>query len=124
MINLAIVGAAIVLYIFALKDMNDQVERAKKLELDLVKGERTRIMHGFDEAATAIATAVDARDEYSRGHSVRVARYSRMIAERAGLDEQTCYEVYYAALLHDIGKIGVPDSIIKKGGADASDIEK
>lgn len=124
LINLAIVGAAIVLYIFALKDMNDQVDRAKKLELDLVKGERTRIMHGFDEAATAIATAVDARDEYSRGHSVRVARYSRMIAERAGLDEQTCYEVYYAALLHDIGKIGVPDSIIKKGGADASDIEK
>ena len=124
LINMAIVISAIILYIFALKDMNDRVERAKKLELDAVKTERTRIMHGFDEAATAIASAVDARDDYTRGHSVRVARYSRAIAERAGLDEQTCYEVYYAALLHDIGKLTIPDNIIRKGGAEASESDK
>lgn len=124
LINLSIVGVSILLYISAIKDMNDQVDKEKKHELDVVNDERTRIMHGFDEAATAIATAVDARDEYSRGHSVRVARYARMIAERAGLDEEECHEVYYAALLHDIGKLSIPDFIIKKGGADASEADK
>lgn len=123
-INLSIVFAAVLLYIFAVKDMNDQVDIEKKHELDIVKDERTRIMHGFEEAATAIASAVDARDEYSRGHSVRVAKYARLLAERAGLDEQKCHEVYYAALLHDIGKLSIPDFIIKKGGADASEADK
>ncbi len=116
-INLAIVCSAILLYFFAIKDINDKVDREKREELNMVVKERTRLQKGFDEAATAIATAVDAKNQYSKGHSVRVAEYSRDIARRAKLSEQQIYEVYYAALLHDIGKIGVDDAILRNGSA-------
>lgn len=64
------------------------------------------------EVMEALAHTIDAKDEYTRGHSVRVAKYSRMLAERLKLSEEDCENIYYMALLHDIGKIGVPNSII------------
>ena len=64
------------------------------------------------EVMEALAHTIDAKDEYTRGHSVRVAKYSRMLAEKLGLSAEDCENVYYMALLHDIGKIGVPNSII------------
>ena len=64
------------------------------------------------EVMEALAHTIDAKDEYTKGHSVRVAKYSRMLAERLGLTEGDCESVYYMALLHDIGKIGVPNEII------------
>ena len=64
------------------------------------------------EVMEALAHTIDAKDEYTRGHSVRVAQYSRMIAEKLGLSPEECENVYYMGLLHDIGKIGVPNEII------------
>jgi HD-GYP domain-containing protein (c-di-GMP phosphodiesterase class II) len=64
------------------------------------------------EVMEALAHTIDAKDEYTRGHSVRVAGYSRMIAQRMGLSLEDCENVYYMGLLHDIGKIGVPNEII------------
>lgn len=64
------------------------------------------------EVMEALAHTIDAKDEYTRGHSVRVAKYSRMLAERMGLSPKECEDVYYMGLLHDIGKIGVPNEII------------
>ena len=64
------------------------------------------------EVMEALAHTIDAKDEYTREHSVRVARYSRMLAERLALSAEECENVYYMALLHDIGKIGVPNEII------------
>lgn len=64
------------------------------------------------EVMEALAHTIDAKDEYTRGHSVRVAKYSRMLAERLELSSEDCENVYYMALLHDIGKIGVPNAII------------
>lgn len=64
------------------------------------------------EVMEALAHTIDAKDEYTKGHSVRVAKYSRMLAEKLGLSPKDCESVYYMALLHDIGKIGVPNSII------------
>ena len=64
------------------------------------------------EVMEALAHTIDAKDEYTRGHSVRVAKYSRMLAEKLGLPEEERENVYYMALLHDIGKIGVPNEII------------
>lgn len=61
-----------------------------------------------------LAKTLDARDPYTAGHSERVAKYSVLIARRLGLDEQQCEELFKAALLHDIGKIGVPDAILLK----------
>ena len=68
----------------------------------------------FDQTATALVNAIDAKDKYTHGHSARVAEYSRKIAELAGKTEKECDDIYYAALLHDVGKIGVPGSIINK----------
>lgn len=61
-----------------------------------------------------LAEAIDAKDTYTNGHSGRVAVYSREIARRLGYDEASQDEIYMMGLLHDVGKIGVPDSIINK----------
>jgi putative nucleotidyltransferase with HDIG domain len=66
------------------------------------------------EVMEALAHTIDAKDEYTRGHSIRVAKYSKMIAERMGLAPEQCEDIYYMGLLHDIGKIGVPNEIINK----------
>ena len=64
----------------------------------------------------ALARAIDAKDTYTNGHSGRVADYARRIAERCGYSSQRQNEIYLAGLLHDVGKIGVPDYIINKPG--------
>ncbi|EIM08455.1 metal dependent phosphohydrolase with GAF sensor [Planococcus antarcticus DSM 14505] len=63
-----------------------------------------------------LAKVLDARDPYTAGHSERVAKYSLWIAQKLGFDAQSCEELYKAALLHDIGKIGIPDDILRKPG--------
>lgn len=68
------------------------------------------------EVIVAFANSIDAKDKYTRGHSSRVADYSRRLAEMNGKNEEKCEEIYYAGLLHDIGKIGIPESIITKEG--------
>ena len=70
----------------------------------------------FVQTAEALATAIDAKDTYTNGHSRRVAEYSEMIAREAGKDEEECERIYFAALLHDVGKIGVPNAILQKKG--------
>ncbi len=66
------------------------------------------------EIMEALANTIDAKDKYTNGHSLRVAQYSRMIAEKMGLSAEMCENIYYMGLLHDIGKIGVPNEIINK----------
>ena len=68
------------------------------------------------EVTTALSQTIDAKDKYTKGHSNRVAKYSRMLAEALGEDEKTQEKIYYVALLHDIGKIGIPNAIINKPG--------
>ena len=67
-----------------------------------------------DQIIKALVGTIDAKDKYTNGHSTRVASYSREIARRAGKDEKMQQSIYYIGLLHDIGKIGVPDEIINK----------
>ena len=61
-----------------------------------------------------LANAIDAKDPYTKGHSTRVSQYSVMIAEALGWNKERIDDLRYVALLHDIGKIGVPDSILNK----------
>jgi putative nucleotidyltransferase with HDIG domain len=65
----------------------------------------------------SLVNALDARDPYSAGHSVAVAVYSRDIAEEIGLPAAEVQAIYLAGLLHDIGKIAVPDAILRKDSA-------
>ena len=68
------------------------------------------------EVIESLSSAIDAKDEYTHGHASRVAEYSRKLAQMNNKSEQECDEIYYAALLHDVGKIGISDSIITKDG--------
>ncbi|MBR4545756.1 MAG: response regulator [Oscillibacter sp.] len=61
-----------------------------------------------------LAEAIDAKDAYTKGHSGRVASYAREIARRYGYPPERQREIYMIGLLHDVGKIGVPDSVISK----------
>lgn len=61
-----------------------------------------------------LAKVLDARDPYTAGHSERVANYSVWIAEKLGMGAEKKKELYKAALLHDVGKIGIPDDILRK----------
>jgi putative nucleotidyltransferase with HDIG domain len=63
-----------------------------------------------------MAQALDARDPYTAGHSVRVAEYSYTLAKAMGLSDQDAETIRVAAQLHDIGKIGIPDEVLRKTG--------
>ena len=68
------------------------------------------------EVIEAFAQVIDAKDRYTQGHSTRVAEYSERIAKLVGKNEDECREIYYTALLHDVGKVGIPLGIINKNG--------
>ncbi len=114
--NMTIVAMSALIYIFALRDMTREVEHARRVEIESYKEAQKREHALFEQTAEALANAIDAKDKYTHGHSARVAMYSSRIAQAAGKDEETCEQVYFAALLHDVGKIGVPDAIINKDG--------
>ena len=69
------------------------------------------------QLVSSFLLARDAKDKYTNGHSHRVEKYTLMLAERMGIDEETKGQLSYAALLHDVGKIGIPDAIITKTSA-------
>jgi HD-GYP domain-containing protein (c-di-GMP phosphodiesterase class II) len=114
--NISIAVCAALLYIFALRDLNREVACSRKLEIEHYKEEREKEHLLFEQTAEALASAIDAKDPYTHGHSARVAMYSTQIAREAGLSEEECEQVYFTALLHDVGKIGVPSAVINKPG--------
>ena len=69
------------------------------------------------ETLESLATALEAKDAYTAGHSERVARWSVMLARRIGLSDAEVEEIRSVAMLHDIGKIGMPERILNKAGA-------
>ena len=68
------------------------------------------------EIVEAFAKVIDVKDKYTNGHSTRVAKYTTMLTKELGYDEATIQRYYYIALLHDIGKIGVPMDVLNKPG--------
>ncbi len=90
--------------------------RRKTAVFRIKEEEQKKLKRLFKQTATALVNAIDAKDKYTHGHSARVADYSKRIAKLYGKDEQECDEIYYAALLHDVGKIGIPNKIINKDG--------
>lgn len=83
---------------------------------EVISGNIEALTQMTAETAQALASAIDAKDAYTHGHSTRVAEYSRAIAQRAGKSETECRDIFLAALMHDVGKIGIPGKIINKVG--------
>lgn len=86
-----------------LHEMQDQESQRK---LDLL----------YTNVIKALAYTIDAKDRYTSGHSQRVATYSLELAKRMGKSEEEQKNIYYAGLLHDVGKIRVPEDVINKPG--------
>jgi diguanylate cyclase (GGDEF)-like protein/putative nucleotidyltransferase with HDIG domain len=77
-------------------------------------GEEERAVVGTIDVLQGLVIAVDTKDRYTKRHSEDVARYAVFLAERLGLDEEMRRTIHLAGLLHDIGKIGIPDVILRK----------
>ena len=114
--DMAIIGMVVVLYVFTLVDTRNTIEQTQQREVQMLKQEQENMQDLFSQTAIALVSAIDAKDAYTQGHSARVGNYSRKIAELSGKSEKECDEIYYAAILHDVGKIGIPDHIINKNG--------
>lgn len=104
-----------------LRQADERLRRAKtggdiETEADQVRSHMEHALEGFS-MLDALVTAVDNKDRYTRRHSEDVMTYSLLIARELGLDEAAQHTVAVAALLHDVGKIGVPDAILRKPGA-------
>ena len=102
--------------ILLIRSRDRKIDRYREDEVAQLREREQISKRLFEQTATALVTAIDAKDEYSHGHSMRVAEYAREIARNMGKSEEDCRKVYYAGLLHDVGKIGISDGIINKKG--------
>ena len=92
------------------KDLQKEVERQTAVAI-----ERQQMFERLSvQVMKTLASTIDAKDKYTNGHSSRVAEYARMIAARDGKSLKEQDEIYFMGLMHDIGKIGIPDGIINK----------
>lgn len=89
----------------------DHLQRNLEDEVEKKTRENERL---FMHVVSSLASAIDAKDTYTNGHSGRVAKYSREIARRAGYEGDRLEDMYMMGLLHDVGKIGIPDAVINK----------
>ena len=96
----------------AVRKLND---RAADLASEVAIATR-KLQEREEEIILRLALAVEYRDNDTGEHTLRVAKYSRIIAERLGLPPRVCRDIYLAAPLHDVGKVAIPDSILLKPG--------
>lgn len=97
----------------AFNQMTDKIEHYIN-DLQASANENRELFLG---TVKALAAAIDGKDPYTRGHSERVSRISVAIAQRLGLSDDECEKIRISALLHDVGKIGIDDNILKKPAA-------
>lgn len=97
-----------------LSRLQADLEREVQKKTQEIAAQHEKLERISMQIVKALSGAVDAKDTYTNGHSLRVAEYSREIARRAGLPQTEQDNIYMMGLLHDVGKIGVPDAIINK----------
>ena len=100
--------------IIIIHSRNNRINGYRQEEVKQLREKEQLAQRLFEQTVTALVTAIDAKDEYSHGHSLRVAEYAERIAWMMGKSEEECRKVYYAGLLHDVGKLGISDGIINK----------
>lgn len=98
--------------VYELRQLAESFNRAAAA----VREGRERLRRAYLEFIGSMVSALDARDPYTAGHSHRVSQWSARVAEAMGLEACDIEKLRIGALLHDIGKIGVPDSVLRKPG--------
>jgi diguanylate cyclase (GGDEF)-like protein len=76
----------------------------------------TSVPQSILDTVTSLAYAIDAKDQYTQGHSQKVSAYAALLAEALGMPEPEVEEIRLAAVLHDVGKVGIPEHILNKSG--------
>jgi len=99
---------------FKLQDMNRNLEGKVRDRTKQLADKHLQLRTAYVQTIRALAEAVDAKDAYTRGHSERVGVYASKIAREMNFAKDFIERVYIAGLLHDVGKIGVRDSVITK----------
>lgn len=96
----------------------DVEERNRQLlaTLEKLKEEEKKTKEVYLELISSLITALESKDPYTQGHSRRVCQYALLLAEKLDLDEEEKDRIRQASLLHDLGKIGIPDAILQKKG--------
>ena len=113
-ISMTMVFVVIVFYIYVVCSLGEEVEQARVKEIEFYKKTQQRESAMLFETTEALANAIDAKDKYTHGHSARVAVISRMIAKEYGFPDDECDHIYFAGLLHDVGKIGIRHNVLNK----------
>ena len=85
-------------------------------QMDVLIAQQARDKKLTREIIEAFAKVVDLKDSYTQGHSFRVAHYTEMLAREMGCDEEAVEKYHNIALMHDIGKVGIPDNVLNKPG--------
>lgn len=88
----------------------------KALASLIARGSVETLEESYTEVLTGLVAAMEARDPYTMGHSEKVARLAARIGERIGLAPETVRGLYHAGVLHDVGKMAIPDAILRKEG--------
>lgn len=101
-------------FLYATSRLYDDIHRKNAEYLREIEEKNREIQRVMLDTTTTIVNIIDAKDEYTKGHSQRVSEYSAAIARELGYSEEEIANVRYVALMHDIGKIGIPDAILKK----------
>ena len=96
------------------KYYNDSLAYDFEMFMPKEKKQQKRDNEFIEQTMKSFTNFIDNKDPYTSGHSIRVANFTKEIARRMGFDEQNQLNMYYAALMHDIGKITVPDEILMK----------
>ncbi len=107
-------SVVLIITLVLIYNRNRRIEHLKDVEIDHLKSQHVIQKRFFEQVSKTLVSAIDEKDRYTNGHSLRVAEYSEKIARLMGKDEDECYRIYYVALLHDVGKIGIDDGIIRK----------
>ena len=89
----------------------EQTRHQKELEIEKKENKKITL-----QMMQSLSTTIEAKDEYTKGHSRRVAQYAALIAKNLGWTNQEIENIKSCAYLHDIGKIGIPDQILNKPG--------
>lgn len=94
-----------------------QTYLAEKKEAERLREALTIINQTYDSTLFALVNALDAREQETQAHSHRVMEFTRTLAETAGIEGDELTDIARGGLLHDIGKIGIPDGILLKPGS-------
>ena len=107
-------GLLMLLFFTIIQTVKDIREMEHKRQAEQFEKRRKQTETMSLQMIQTLSVTIEAKDEYTRGHSYRVAQYAAMIAEELGWDEDEVENLRNAAYLHDIGKIGIPDAILNK----------